>query len=463
MGLSRYAESLNRKPVAVFGLGLSGLSVVRALVGAGIAVTAGDDKPENCEKAKALGAQIEDLTQIDLSGYGALVLAPGVPYSFKPHPVVLKAQADKLEIIGDLELLDRAYQGVKTIGITGTNGKSTTTALMTHVLNECGVSAVMGGNIGKPVFDLDVPSDDDILVLEISSYQMDLCPHFRPDISVLLNITPDHLDRHGSMDSYMKAKERILEGEGVAVVAVDDDGTQKLFEKYFVAGNRKIYPVSSQQPVIEGLSVRKGKLIENKKGVDRELADFSGLETLRGVHNHQNAICVYQVARELSIEHDKIISAFGTYAGLAHRQYLVRKIGGVTYINDSKATNAEAAARALSSYDNIYWILGGLPKENGLRGLGEFKSKIKKAYLIGQAAKEFAQWFEKHDIPYEHCDILEKATQTAHREAQGQDEAATVLLSPACASWDQYPSFEGRGDVFVKLVEGFKIENKEAQ
>ncbi len=450
--LSNFAKTIDGKPVAVFGLGISGLSVIRALIDAGIIVVAWDDKEENQQKAKELGAQIDDLTTSTLSNFACLVLAPGVPYTFDPHPVVINAQKHNVEIIGDLELLNRADHGVKTIGITGTNGKSTTTALMTHVLNECGMSAVMGGNIGKSVFDLDLSNGYEVLVLEISSYQMDLCPEFRPDISVLLNITPDHLDRHGSMEEYIKAKARILEGEGTAIIAVDDDFTQTLFDQTFCSGSRKVCPVSFSTSLIEGLYTRKGFLYENTRGEDIQIADLNGLETLKGAHNHQNILCVYRACLELDIEPAKILEAFKSYGGLAHRQYLVTKIDEVTYINDSKATNAEAAAKALSSYNNVFWIIGGRSKEGGLRGLSEFKSKIIKTYLIGEASDEFAEWLDKHNMIYERCGELDKATEQAHIDAQDLDAPATVLLSPACASWDQFSSFEKRGDAFMNKV-----------
>lgn len=450
--LSSYAQTLNGKPVAVFGLGVSSVAAIRALLAADIQVTAWDDKEENRKEAKILGADIRDLTKIDLKGYAFLLLAPGVPYSFEPHPVVVNAQKAGIEVIGDLELLHRCGHHLKTIGITGTNGKSTTTALATHVLNECGIKAVMGGNIGKPVFDLELTAKDSVLVLEISSFQMDLCPTFRPNISVLLNITPDHLDRHGSMKSYIEAKAQILEGEGVSIIGVDDDFTQKLFERTFLAEKRKAIPVSVKIPVSEGLFVSNGALFENKKGEDRKIGPLEGIETLRGTHNYQNAAIVYAVARELGVEKNDVFSAFKTYPGLPHRQYLVSRKNKVVYINDSKGTNAEATARALSSYNNIYWIIGGLAKEGGLKGLEIFASRIKKAYVIGAAAVEFEFWLKKNNISFEQCGTLDVATKKAHEEAQQSDEDVTVLLSPACASWDQFKSFELRGNAFTEQV-----------
>lgn len=449
--LSFYAQSLEKRSVAVFGLGGSGLATIKALINAGIDVTAWDDNQEICNKASALGAIIDDLTKIDLSGFDCLVLAPGIPYSFEPHAVVLNAQKYNLEIIGDLELLSRSGHKVRTIGITGTNGKSTTTALMTHVLNECGVKAVMGGNIGKAVMELDL-NDVDALVLEISSYQMDLCPKFRPDISVLLNITPDHLDRHGSMEAYVKAKAKILEGEGVIIIGIDDDYTMALFESVFSEGKENLIPISVRSSILEGVFVKDDILQQNKDGEDRKIGSLAGLETLLGKHNQQNAACVYAACKEFYLEDKDIFEAFSTYSGLPHRQYLVVTQNNVSYINDSKATNAEAAAKALSSYDNIFWIVGGRSKEGGLQGVEVFKGKIRRVYLIGEAVDEFSAWFGAHGFEFVVCGTLEKAVEAAYQDAKIFGSVATILLSPACASWDQFTSFEERGDAFSNKV-----------
>lgn len=450
--LSSYAKELNGKPVCVFGLGLSGLATVRALVAAGIKTTAFDDNADNCAKAKNFGADIQDLTKIDLSGYANLILAPGVPYSFNPHAVVVNAEKYGVEIIGDLELLHRAQHGVKTIGITGTNGKSTTTALLTHVLNECGLKAMMGGNIGKAVFDIEDIKNLDVLVLEISSYQMDLCPTYHPDISLILNITPDHLDRHGSMGAYVSAKARILDGAGIGIIGVDDDYTQKIFDTAFCSGTRFLTPVSVKSEIPEGYFVQNKTLFHNTHGENIEIGSFEDLETLKGLHNFQNAACVYVAAKNMGLTDKDIFKAFKTYAGLPHRQYLVTKYKNITYINDSKATNAEAAAKALASYQNIFWIIGGRPKQGGLEGLEIFKDKIIKTYVIGEAAEEFAKWLSAHGFDYEVNHTLDKATTAAHKDALNYDGDAVVMLSPACASWDQFKSFEGRGDAFADIV-----------
>lgn len=454
--LTPYADTLEGKPVAVFGLGVSGLASIKALVAAKINVTAWDDNEDNRNKAQELGAFIEDVTTSDLSNYAALVLSPGVPYTFEPHAVVANALKYGLEIIGDLEILYRNGLTCKTIGITGTNGKSTTTALMTHVLNENGVTAVMGGNIGTPVFDLAL-EETEILVLEISSYQMDLCPTFRPDISILLNITPDHLDRHGSMKNYVEAKGNILAGEGLAVIGVDDDFTLKLFDEAFCSGARKVIPVSVKQTIPEAFYVRKDRLYHNHLGKDIEIAALAGFSALKGLHNYQNMACVYAACVELELKTQGVLAAFESYGGLPHRQYLVAEQGGVSYVNDSKATNGEAAAKALSSYKNIFWIAGGRAKKGGLEGLEIFKDHIQKTYVIGECAQEFGQWLIYHGFGFEINETLDVAVQKAHSDAvtfisENKGENAVVLLSPATASWDQFKSFEDRGDCFTKYV-----------
>jgi len=273
---------------------------------------------------------------------------------------------------------------------------------------------------------------------------------------LVLNITPDHLDRHGSMKDYIAAKAKILEGDCHAIVSVDDDFTMKLFDDLFCAGRKNITPVSTRGIIPEGIFVKNNVLYKNNKGEDIEIGDLSNLNTLRGVHNQQNCAFCYVVAVSLGLDADAVLQAFATYLGLPHRQYLVTQKHGVTYINDSKATNAEAAAKALASYDNIYWVLGGRAKASegkiGLEGLEIFKDKIVKAFVIGEAQEAFAQWLQYHGFDFELCGELDNATQKAYESAAVHEGEATVLLSPACASWDQFKSFEARGDTFTDIV-----------
>ena len=411
-----FVKSLNNRQVAIFGLGLSGLATLKALVQGGAKVIAWDDKQETRDAAEDAGATCLRLDTDILSGCACLILSPGVPLTHpEPHEVVKAANESNIEIIGDLEILHRCLKnqkeyGHKTIGITGTNGKSTTTALLTHTLNACGVSAMMGGNIGVPVLQMNPPKANTVFVLEMSSYQIDLCPTFRPDIGVLLNITPDHIDRHGTFENYAAIKHRMLDGAGYAI-------------------NAENLPLPA-----------------------------TNFPLLPGDHNKQNIAATLAVCEHLGIDHDAAIAAIKTFPGLPHRQFLIRTINGVAYINDSKATNAEAAAKALSSHHNIYWIVGGQAKDGGLNGLEEYKGHIKHAFLIGESSNDFASWMDDQSIEYTSCQTIDNAITHAHEMAQsnkGQPGGAgCVLLSPACASWDQFKSFEHRGDVFTKLVEG---------
>jgi UDP-N-acetylmuramoylalanine--D-glutamate ligase len=452
-----FIESLNGKPVAVFGLGLSGLSSAKALIASGGDVIAWDDDAEKRAKAEKEGITLHDFTVSGVSQCAALVLAPGIPLRFpQPHPVVQRATEAEIEIIGDLEILHRTGHGRETIGITGTNGKSTTTALISHILKEVKIDVLMAGNIGKPVLEQTLPAKDGIIALEISSYQIDLCPTFRPNISVLLNITPDHLDRHGGMEGYIAAKEKIFEGNGVAVCGVDDTYTLAVFEKIQKAGLRKSIPVSVKKEITGGVYAKDGKLFDAIGEETREISGIADFPSLPGLHNQQNICAAYAVCRHLGISPQEIIDHIKTYPGLPHRQQLVRIINGIAYINDSKATNADSAARAVSCYGNIYLIAGGQAKEGGLSALEPYHEKIRHIFLIGEAMDEFAKWCDNTAIPYTRSISLDVAVLEAHRTAQanrGQPGGAgTVLLSPGCASWDQFNSFEHRGDVYTTLV-----------
>ncbi len=419
------------KPAAVFGLARSGLAAIRALCAAGVQVFAWDDNEKSCMAAKEAGADATPLSTNVLKQCAFLLLSPGVPLHYpEPHAVVKAARAAGTEIICDIEFFHRLRHGCKTIGITGTNGKSTTTALIEHILKEAGMDAVAGGNIGRAVFDLPVPGKDGIFVFELSSYQIDLCPTFRPDIAVLLNITPDHLDRHGTMEQYAAAKERVFEGPGAGVIGTDDDYGWAIFERAKLRGERRMISISvtdtSLMPLMQG-------------------------SALKGLHNYQNILAAYAVCRELGVSENKIAAAIKTFPGLPHRQFQVRTIGNITYINDSKATNAEATDKALSSFGDIFWIAGGKPKDGGLSGLEKYADRIREAFLIGEAAWDFAIWMKNNGIAHQRSGTMKDAVAAAHAAAQKRGKG-TVLLSPACASFDQYTSYEERGDDFTRLV-----------
>lgn len=461
--VSAFVRTLNRKPVAVFGLGLSNRAAVKALSTAGAECIAWDDNPDARAVVDTGTVKIRDLMKEDMAQFACLVLSPGV---MPAHPVVQKARAAGLEVMCDLEILHRCRHGRKTIGITGTNGKSTTTALIGHILNECGIKAVVGGNIGHAALDLDMPPANGVFVLEMSSYQLELCPTFAPDISVLLNITPDHIDHHGSMEQYIDAKKMIFRGAGDAVIAVDSKLTRKVMEELAAAGQRRVCPVSTKSVMSGGIYVDHDHLHDRSGGISwvdrisiflkitRETSfDLTQAPTLPGTHNYQNIAAAWAAARLMGRRPEAVYEAVKTYPGLPHRQQFVREVNGVRWINDSKATNADAASKALDSYDRVYWIAGGRPKDGGLQGLGRYMDKVRYAFLIGEAQDEFAVWLERHEKSHDRCGTLEKAVAAAYKRAK---PGSIVLFSPACASFDQFRNFEHRGQVFMDLVKALE-------
>ncbi len=459
-----YCNSLNGKPVAVFGLGVSGLATAKALLRGGADVYAWDDDEDKRKAAADAGIKIENFLVGGLPGYGALVLSPGVPLHYpEPHRAVARAREQDVEIIGDLEILHRCHHGYKIIGITGTNGKSTTTALVTHILKESGVDAVSGGNIGTAALEMELPKDPNgYIVLEISSYQMDLCPTFRPDIAVLLNITPDHIDRHGTIELYALAKEHMFEGTGLAVCGIDDEYSAAIYDRVQRKGERRMVPISVKKEPEHGIWARAGKLIDGSGEEQREIADISFIPALPGLHNQQNFCAAYAICREAGVAPEQIVAAAKTYESLPHRQKLVRVINGVAYVNDSKATNAESTARALSCYNNIYLIAGGRAKDGGLDGIEMYIDRINHVFLIGEAVDDFALWLKKIGVEHTKSHTLDVAVLEAHTMAQAErgqpGGAGCVLLSPACASWDQFKNYGHRGDVFTALVESLSEE-----
>jgi UDP-N-acetylmuramoylalanine--D-glutamate ligase len=443
----------NRR-VALFGLGGSGLATAEALIAGGAEVTAWDDNPDSVDKARSRGVGTGDLRQADWSKFAAFVLSPGVPLTHpKPHWTVDLARAAGVEIIGDVELFVRERRASAPdcpfIAITGTNGKSTTTALIAHILRSSGRDTQLGGNIGTAVLTLDPPANDRFFVVECSSYQIDLCPTINPTAGILLNLTPDHLDRHGTMQHYADVKERLAAGARTAIVGVDDSYCSVIADRVEMAGVT-VTRISRRQALEHGLYADGSKImIADGNGI-RAIADLDGIQTLRGGHNAQNAAAAIGACLAVGVSEDDIRAGLRSFPGLKHRMQPVARKGGVTFVNDSKATNAEAAAPALSSYDKIFWIAGGLPKEGGIAALKPLFSRIAKAYLIGEAAPQFAATLG-NDVIYEISGTLERAVTHAAQDAASV-EGAVVMLSPACASFDQFKNFEVRGDRFVTLI-----------
>jgi UDP-N-acetylmuramoylalanine--D-glutamate ligase len=445
--------------VAVFGLGKSGMLSAQALAAGGAEVLVCDDSDKSVAEAKAAGLNTQDLRTLDWSTIAALVLAPGVPLTHpKPHWSVEIARKYGVEIIGDIELFCREREKTAPhrpfIAVTGTNGKSTTTALVTHVLRSAGFDAQMGGNIGVPILQLEPFAPKRCYVAEISSYQIDLAPSLRPTVGILLNISEDHLDRHGTMENYAAIKTRLVtsvEQNGTAVVGVDDPYSRAAAAAVESLGKR-LERVSVMEPLRDGYYAEGTRILHARNGQKRDVAQLAGINSLRGVHNAQNAACAIAAAVALGISPATIQKALSTFPGLAHRMQEIARKGNVIFVNDSKATNADSAAKALASFTDIFWIAGGKPKTGGITSLMEFFPRIRKAYLIGEAANEFAKTLEGK-VPYEIVEVLSRAVIAAADDAAASGlKAPVVLLSPACASFDQYRNFEVRGDTFRDLV-----------
>jgi UDP-N-acetylmuramoylalanine--D-glutamate ligase len=450
------AQTFHGKSVALFGLGGSGIATALALKAGGAKVTAWDDNPESVAKAETQGVETKNLREADWRNFDSFLLSPGVPLTHpKPHWTVDLAHAAKVEIIGDIELFVRERRSIAPdapfIAITGTNGKSTTTALIAHVLTSAGRDTQLGGNIGTAVMTLDEPAADRFYVVECSSYQIDLAPTINPTAGILLNLTPDHLDRHGDMAHYSEVKTRLVAGSDAAIIGVDDAHCSGIADAVEKQG-RKVIRISKDKALESGYFADGSRLIEAKSGKQRIVADLAGIGSLRGRHNAQNALAAFAAARAVGLGYEEIKAGFKSFGGLAHRMEQVGRQGNVLFVNDSKATNAEAAAPALSSFPRIYWIAGGLAKEGGIDALKEFFPRLAKAYFIGEAASQFAAVLGEA-APYEISGTLAAAVEHAARDAANDNAGEpVVLLSPACASFDQFQNFEKRGDAFRQAV-----------
>ncbi|HLH94045.1 MAG TPA: UDP-N-acetylmuramoyl-L-alanine--D-glutamate ligase [Xanthobacteraceae bacterium] len=449
--------------VAVFGLGGSGMVCCRALASGGAEVIACDDSAERMAAAKDAGFATADLRQIDWSKLAALVLAPGVPLTHPaPHWSVGLARAAGVEVIGDIELFCRERRRLAPhapfIAITGTNGKSTTTALTAHLLQTTGHDVQLGGNIGTAILSLEPPRAGRIHVIEISSYQIDLAPTLDPSVGVLINLSEDHLDRHGTMQNYAAVKERLVAGVqrgGTAVIGVDDEWCRAAADRVERSGKR-VVRISVVTPLADGLFVEGNEIMRASAGRIEALASLAGNGSLRGVHNAQNAACASAAALALALTPRAIQKGLRSFPGLAHRMESIGRKGKVLFVNDSKATNADSAARALACFSDIFWIAGGKPKTGGIESLAEFFPRIRRAYLIGEAAAEFAKTLEGR-VPFVLAGTLDRAIELAAQDAAtGAEQAPVVLLSPACASFDQFKNFEVRGDRFRALVTALK-------
>ena len=457
-------KGYNGQKVAVLGLGRSGLATAAALAAGGAEPLLWDDSPEARAKAEAEGFALTDLTrQMALEGVACLVTSPGIPHLYPtPNPVIARALELGIPVDNDIGLFFQSAASdewtemetpPKIVAVTGSNGKSTTTALIHHILEAAGKPAQMAGNIGKGVLSIDPPVDGEVVVLELSSYQTELARALTPDVAVFTNLSPDHLDRHAGMGGYFAAKARLftLGGPDRAVIGVDE------VEGRFLANalaqgpqDDRVIRISSGQKLDDfGWSVfaRKGFLAEWRKGRQVASIDLREVKGLPGAHNHQNACAAYAACRALGLAPKLIEGALHSFAGLPHRSQLVGERAGVRFVNDSKATNVDSAAKALQAFPKIRWIAGGLGKDGGIAALKPVLGSVVKAYLIGHSARDFA--LQLGDTPHEICETMDRAVARASAEAEAGE---VVLLAPAAASFDQYPNFEKRGEDFTARV-----------
>jgi UDP-N-acetylmuramoylalanine--D-glutamate ligase len=504
--------TLAGKTVALFGLGGSGLATALALKAGGARVIACDDSPAAMAQAEGQGIETGDLRNAAWSRFAALILSPGVPLTHpEPHWSVKLAKAASVEIIGDIELFCRERAKLAPdapfIAITGTNGKSTTTALIAHILREAGGDVQMGGNIGTAILSLEPPANDRVHVIEMSSFQIDLTPSLKPTIGVLLNISPDHLDRHGTMENYAAIKERLVAGASTPVVSIDDEHCRAIAERLRNRTSHEFrFSARGSELGGQGFAASGTRIVRiySRRDGRSWLGDVGGLSNLRGQHNLQNALAAVaavdlldlamtrrlenvvfeRLSEELAGERkpvdlsshdprwielkaiveeghdldrwlvraDLFQSALRTFPGLPHRMEEVGRLGRAIFVNDSKATNADSAEKALASFERVLWILGGKPKEGGIEMLRPYFPKVDRAYLIGEAADEFAGTLGE-EVPYLRCGTLDNAVAAAATDAaRSTADEPVVLLSPACASYDQFKNFEERGNHFRDLI-----------
>ena len=443
--------------VAVFGLGRSGITAARALQAGGAIPILWDDGVSGRMQAEAEGFTVEDLTTADWPAFAALVLSPGAPLTHpKPHWTVDRARAANVPVIGDVELFARALtalpkdQRPRVVAITGTNGKSTTTALIGWVLKSAGLTVHVGGNIGIGVLALPAPTPDAVYVIEVSSYQLDLTATFAPDVAILTNISPDHLDRHGGMEGYVAAKARIFQSpDTFPLIGVDEPEGQFIWEN-LIDNGRVAAPISMREDADSAVHLIAGQLALEDGDVFRDVVDLTQAKSLPGKHNAQNAAFALLAALNLGVSERTAVAGLLSFPGLAHRMEAVGRLGPVRFINDSKATNADAARQALASYPHVFWIAGGVPKAGGIDDLADLFPRVTKAYLIGEAAEAFTATLA--DTPHVIARTLDAAVAAAAADAASAGGDQIVLLSPACASFDQYPDFEARGEAFRAAV-----------
>ncbi|MDF2964810.1 MAG: murD [Rickettsiaceae bacterium] len=453
------------KKIGIFGLGKTGLSAYDALK-IQASVICYDDSAESRnaflkERPESSLVPIDDPRWLQLD---KIILSPNIPLQFpKKHPLVYLAEQYNIEITSDMELLHEEFPEAPFVAITGTNGKSTTTALIGHILNYCNKPYQVGGNIGQACLTLEPPSLDNGYVLETSSYQLDLLKDFHLKVAVFLNITPDHIDRHGSLENYINAKKKIfnyLKEDSIAVIAIDNKVSYHVYQELLSQKpTYQIIPVSTHQSLKNGIYVEVhngAKFIQINLPSEKLSIEFKQNKCLQGNHNLENILASFAVAKSLGCREHAILEAVDKFQGLPHRMQFIAETENIRFYNDSKATNADSAEKSLGSLENIYWLAGGLPKEGGIESLIYLKDRIKKAYLFGQAAEAFAKTLEGK-VEYKIFKNLEEAFTEASNDAEQSNIEGynNILLAPACASWDQFKNFEERGNKFIELVKKY--------
>jgi UDP-N-acetylmuramoylalanine--D-glutamate ligase len=455
------------RKVAVLGMGRSGIATAHALRAGGATPVCWDESATAQDKARDAGFLVEDLNRYrDWPEITALIVSPGIPHLYPaPNKVVRDAWNADVRVDNDIGLFFQSYATEdwdqlealpKVIGVTGSNGKSTTSALIHHVLQSSGRATQLGGNIGRGVLDLDPAHDGEVVVLELSSYQTEFAKSLTPDVAVFLNLSPDHLDRHGGMGGYFAAKRRLFAEGGPerAIIGIDEDEGASLANELGAIEPDRVIKISVKQK-LDGMGwsvfARKGFLSEWRKGRQVTSIDLRKIASLSGVHNHQNACAAYAACRSVGLAPKVVEEAFRSFSGLPHRTQIVATINGVVYVNDSKATNVDSAAQALQAFDNIHWIAGGEAKDGGIEDLQAHAARIKRAYFIGASAQDFAQ--QMPDVDHVVVGAMEQAIKQASADAISGD---TVLLAPAAASFDQYRDFEHRGNDFIAHVEALQ-------
>ncbi len=451
---------LEGQKIAVFGLARSGLACARAAKKGGADVVVYDGNASAVEAAQSEGFIYADLSKDKAwEGVDQLIVSPGIPHLYPAqNPIIRKAMEQGIRVDNDISLffqeIHESYQGAENppriFAITGSNGKSTTTALLFHALEALGYPAQMGGNIGRGVFDLNAPRKGEIYVLELSSYQTDLALTLTPDVAIFTNLSNDHLDRHAGMGGYLAAKARLFTQSLPRSIIGIEESEGLYLENRLQALGARVTPVSiSGKPMgrKQFIHVKKGFLAEWNKGKQVGSIDLRQYSALPGAHNWQNIACVYGALRTLNRAPKDIEKAISSFGGLAHRSQVIGEKDGVVFVNDSKATNADATANALKSFENIHWIVGGRAKDGGIEMLKEFLPRVKQAYVIGEAADEFSTSLGDH--PHQKTVTIEGALKAIKPNLE---EGDVVLLSPAAASFDQYSDFEERGEDYISLV-----------